>query len=182
MTPTEDLMYEHKAIRLIINVMNNIADNIKNKKVFYTSDVEKIVDFLSVYVEKCHRTKEETVFYPALLLSKKPFKNIGLIINDHSIGKGYLDEILCCVENCKIGSTFSGERIADCMLNYVQLIDSHIQREEDEFFPLANKALSAEAMIEMSKQFKTINDEFVGLDIHQKYAEMLTTLESKYLN
>ena len=182
MKPTDELMYEHKAIRLMLSVMNSISDSIKDKKVFYTSDVEKIVDFFYVYAEKCHRTKEETVFYPALLLSKKTFKNIGLIINEHSIGKGYLDEIMCSVVNCKLGSTFSCERIADCMANYVQLIENHIQKEEDEYFPLAKKALSEEAMIEISKQFKTINDEFVGLDIHDKYAELLTTLESKYLN
>jgi hemerythrin-like domain-containing protein len=182
MKPTEDLMYEHKAIKLILNVMSNISNSIKDKKVFYTNDVEKIVDFLSVYVDKCHRNKEETVFYPALSLSKSPIENIGLIINEHSISKGYLDEITCCVENCKIGSTFSGERIADCMANYVQLIEDHIQKEENDYFPLANKALSGEAQKEISKQFKLINDEFIGLDIHTRYDELLKLLENKYIN
>jgi hemerythrin-like domain-containing protein len=182
MKPTEDLMYEHKAIKVILNVMSNISSSIKEKKVFYTNDVEKIVDFLSVYVDKCHRSKEEEVFYPALLLSKSPIENIGLIINEHSMGKGYLAEISCCVENCKIGSSFSGERIADCMANYVQLIQEHIQKEENEYFPMANKALSGEAQKEISKQFKQINDEFVGLDIHTRYDELLKSMENKYLN
>lgn len=182
MKPTEDLMYEHKAIKLILNVMSNISNSIKDKKVFYINDVEKIVDFLSVYVDKCHRNKEETVFYPALSLSKSPIENIGLIINEHSIGKGYLAEITCCVENCKIGSTFSGERIADCMANYVQLSEDHIQKEENDYFPLANKALSGEAQKEISKQFKLINDEFIGLDIHTRYDELLKSLENRYIN
>ena len=182
MKPTEDLKYEHKAITLMLNVMSNISKNIKEKKVFYTNDVEKIVDFLTVYVDKCHRNKEEAVFYPALLLSKHPFKNIGMIINEHSMGKGYLDEIMCCVVSCKLGSSFSGERIADCMINYVQLIQNHIQKEENDYFPEANKALSDEAQHEISKQFKIINDGFVGLGIHNRYNELLKSLESKYLN
>ena len=182
MKPTEELIYEHNAIKLTLNVMSNISRSIKDKKVFYTNDVEKIVDFLTVYVDKCHRTKEEEVFYPALLLSKLPVVNIGLIINEHAIGEGYLDEISCCVENCKIGSTFSGERIADCMANYVQLIQEHIQKEENDYFPMANKALSGEAQKEISKQFKLINDEFVGLDIHTRYDELLKSMENKYLN
>ena len=182
MKPTEDLKYEHKAITLMLNVMSNISRNIKDKKVFYTNDVEKLVDFLVVYVDNCHRNKEESVFYPALLMSKKPFKNIGVIINEHLIGKGYLDEILCCVENCKIGSIFSGERIADCMANYVQLIQNHIQKEENDYFPMANDALSDEAQLEISKQFKLIDDEFVGLGIHNRYDELLKSLESKYLD
>ncbi|MEI6755112.1 MAG: hemerythrin domain-containing protein [Paludibacter sp.] len=184
MKATEDLMNEHKAIRVILTVMSTISDSIKNKKVFYTNDVEKIVDFLSVYTDKCHRTKEEAVFYPALLLTKHPLKemSVGLLINEHSIGKGYLDEITCCVENCKLGSSFSGERIADCMANYVQLLDSHIQKEEDDYFPLANKAFSDEAQVEISKQFSLINDEFVGRDIHTRYDKLLKSMENKYLN
>ena len=182
MKPIEELMYEHKAIKLILSLMNNISESIKDKKVFYTNDVEKIVDFLIVYVDKYHRNKEETVFYPALILSKYPIENIGLIINEHSIGKGYLDEITCCLENCKIGSIFSGEKIADCMSNYVQLIQNHIQKEENDYFPLANKALSGEAQKKISKQFKLINDEFVGLDIHTRYDELLKSMESKYIN
>ena len=182
MKPTEELMHEHEAIKKMLNIMSNISDGIKNKKVFYTDDVEKIVDFLFVYVDKYHKDKEETVFYPALLLSKHSFENIGLMINEHMIAKGYLTEILCCVENCKLGSTFSGERIADCIANYVQLIDAHIKKEENEYFPLANKALSEETQTEISKQFKLINDELVGLDIHTRYDEILKSLVSKYTN
>lgn len=182
MKPIDELIFEHKAINVMLSIMNTISDGIKDKKVFYTNDVEKIIDFLTVYVDKCHRNKEETVFYPALLLSKSPIEGIGLMINEHLMGKGYLDEIMCCVENCKIGSTFSGERIADCMINYVQLMQNHIQKEESDFFKLAHKALNEETQREITKKFKVINDEFIGKDIHTRYDELLRSMESKYLD
>jgi len=181
MKPTEELMYEHKAIKIMLNIINNISDCIKDKKVFYTNDVEKIIDFFSVYVDKCHRSKEE-VYFRALLLNKYPTESIGLIINEHSMGKGYLDEIMSCIVTCKLGSSFSCERIADCIINYVELIQNHIQKEENDYFSIANKALTEEAQSEMSKQFRLINDEFVGLDIHTRYDELLKSMESKYLN
>ena len=68
------------------------------------------------------------------------------------------------------------------MANYVQLIDNHIQKEEDDYFPLANKALSEEAQIEILKQFKLINEEFDGPDIHDRYEELLKSMENKYIN
>jgi hemerythrin-like domain-containing protein len=98
------------------------------------------------------------------------------------MGKGYLDEILCCVENCKIGSIFSGERIAECMMNYVQLMQHQIQKEESDILKLANKALSEETQREISKKFKMINNELIGKDIHTRYDELLKSMESKYLN
>lgn len=181
MKPTEELIFEHKSIKVMLNIMNTISEGIKDKKVFYTDDVEKIIDFLSVYVDTFHRNKEETVFYPALLLSKHPIEGVGLMINEHLMAKGYLDEILCCVENCKIGSTFSGERIADCMINYVQLMQQHIEKEESDFFKLAHKALNEETQREITKKFKVINDEFNGLDIHTRYDELIRAMEIKYL-
>jgi len=184
MKPTEDLKSEHKAITLMLNIMSNISKSIKDKKVFYTNDVEKIVDFLFVYVDKCHRNKEEAVFYPALLMTEYPADKmpVGQIINEHAIGKGYLDEIMSCVVTCKLGSSFSCERIADCITNYVQLIQNHIQKEENDYFPEANKVLSDEAQHEISKQFKHIDDEFVDFGIHNRYDELLKSLESKYLD
>ena len=68
------------------------------------------------------------------------------------------------------------------MANYVQLIDNHINKEENDFFPLANKALSEDAQIEILKQFSVINDEFMGSDIHDRYDELLKLMERKYLN
>ena len=91
MKPTEDLMIEHNSIKSMLKIMSKISESIKAKNVFYTIDVEKIVDFLFVYIDQCHRLKEEKFFYPA-------FKN-GIIpvdidseelINEHTLGNVYL--------------------------------------------------------------------------------------------
>ena len=76
------------------------------------------------------------------------------------MSKSYLDEILSSIENCKIESTFSCEKIADCMANYVQLIQKYIQKEENDYFPLTNKIVTGDVQMEISNQFKLINDVF----------------------
>lgn len=177
-------MNEHKSIELILCILTKIADDIKSNKVFYTTDVEKIVNFLFIYVDKYHRTKEEKAFFPALLSAKIQLENdpISLMINEHTISKGYLKEIKCCIENCKIGSTFSCGRIADCMKNYVALIQHHIQKEETDYFPMANKALSEEAQNEISEQFFQIDKEFSVSFLNEQFMEFLSAMEAKYLN
>ena len=54
MTPTEDLIQEHKAIKVMLSIMSKIAEDIKINKGFDTKDVEKIVDFLKTFADKCH--------------------------------------------------------------------------------------------------------------------------------
>ena len=183
MKPTEDLMIEHNSIKLMLNIMSKISESIKAKNVFYTIDVEKIVDFLFVYIDQYHRLKEENIFYPAFSNSHLPVDHDPTdLINEHTLGNIYLKEIICCVENCKMGSTFSCDRIADCMMNYVQLIERHMQKEETIYFEIAEKVLSKEIQNEMSDQFKAIDDEFFGHGVHKRFDEYFNDLKVKYQN
>ena len=182
MKPTENLKYEHQAVKLMLKIMSKISESIKSKEVFYTKDVEEIVDFLVVYFDKGHRIKEEKFFYPAFKFDDIQMKNDCIVLlNEHLLGKSYLNEIICCVENCKIGSTFSCEKIADCMINYVTLIQNHIQKEENIYFPYADQVLSEDNQIELSKQFQTIDNKIIGTEVQKGFDELLKEMEYKYL-
>jgi len=179
MNPTEDLIIEHNSIKLMLNIMSKISESIKAKNVFYTIDVEKIVDFLYVYIDQCHRLKEEKFFYPAFTGSNLPEEHDPAeLINEHVLGNNYLKEIICCVENCKMGSTFSCDRIADCMINYVQLV----QHQESVYFSIAEKVLSKETQNELCEQFKSIDEEFFGHGVHKRFDEYFNDLKVKYQN
>lgn len=183
MKPTEDLMIEHDSIKLMLDIMKNISESIKAKNVFYTIDVEKIVDFLFVYIDQCHRLKEEKIFYPAFTSNNIQVDHDPAdLINDHILGNNYLKEIICCVENCKIGSSFNCDKIADCMNNYVHLIQLHMQKEEKIYFSIAEKVLSKEIQNEISEQFKTIDEEFFGHVVHKRFDEYFKDLKEKYQN
>jgi len=183
MTPTEDLIHEHKAIKVMLSIMSKIAEDIKENKVFYIKDIEQIVDFLQTFADKCHHGKEETSLFPALVLTGIPKENgpIGVMLQEHMLGRGYIKEINKGVENCKLGDICSGELIAANLTNYVNLLQNHIQKEENVLFPMANKALSEQRQEEIFKQFEKIEEEVVGHGVHEKYHELLNQLKSKYL-
>jgi hemerythrin-like domain-containing protein len=122
MTPTEDLINEHKAIKVMLSIMSKIAENIKANKGYYIKDVEQIVDFLKIFADKCHHGKEENVLFPALVLAGIPKENgpIGVMLQEHTLGRGYIKEINRGLENCKLGDTCSSELIAANLTNYVR--------------------------------------------------------------
>jgi hemerythrin-like domain-containing protein len=183
MTPTEDLINEHKAIKVMLSIMSKIAEDIKANKEFYIKDVEQIVDFLQTFADKCHHGKEETSLFPALVLAGIPKENgpIGVMLHEHTLGRGYIKEISNSVENCKTDKTCSSELIAANLTNYVNLLQNHILKEENVLFPMANKALSEQKQKEISEQFEKIEEEVVGHGVHEKYHELLNQLKSKYL-
>jgi len=183
MTPTEDLINEHKAIKVMLSIMSKIADDIKANKEFYIKDVEQIVDFLQTFADKCHHGKEETSLFPALVLAGIPKENgpIGVMLQEHTLGRNYIKEIKRGLENCKLSDTCSGELIAANLTNYVNLLQNHIHKEENILFPMANKTLSEQKQKEISEQFEKIEEEVVGHGVHEKYHELLNLLKSKYL-
>jgi hemerythrin-like domain-containing protein len=183
MTPTEDLINEHKAIKVMLSIMSKIAEDIKENKLFYTKDVEQIVDFLQTFADKCHHGKEENVLFPALVLAGIPKENgpIGVMLQEHTLGRGYIEEINIGVENCKLGDTCSSELIATNLINYVNLLQNHIQKEENILFPMANKTLSEQRQKEIFEQFEKIEEDVVGHGVHERYHELLNQLKFKYI-
>ena len=181
MTPTENLTNEHKDIIELLNIMNKIAENIKSNNVFYTKDVEDIIDYLKHFIELSPNVKEK-ILYPSLELSGIPIENesISIMLYEHALAQNYLNEISSSVENCKIGNDFSGEMLADNLNKYVVLIKNHIHKEEKIIFPIAIKELSEEKQKEIYKQFKEIEEKIVSTGINKYYHKLLKKLKSIY--
>ena len=182
MSPTENLKREHEAIYEVLNIMSRIADDIKEKRVFYTKDIDKIVDFLIVFWYNCHNRKEEQVLYPALALSGilTADESIGDRTHEHSMGRTYIKEMCHSIENCKIGYAFSSERLVDSLNNYVKLLRIHIRKEEEVLFPKADQVLTEKNQSEILQQFEEIEEQTVGHSLYEQYYELLKQLKSKY--
>lgn len=182
MIPTENLIKEHKEINKLLDIMSNIATKIRSKDVFYPTDVEEIIDYLIILIEKSHQGKEDEVFYPALILSgiSNEIAPLRIIEDEHLLSKHYLKEISCCVVNCKIGNDFSGELLADSLTKYVTVIKKHIKREEEIVFPMANKVFSVEKQHEMIQKFEDIEEKMISRTFLENFNDLLNKLKSKY--
>jgi hemerythrin-like domain-containing protein len=182
MLPTENLMQEHKKIIEILDIINKIAENIKHKKVFYPLDVEEITNFLTSFWDKCHNVKEEKALYPELISSGVQIedKSIDGISNEHTMGRIYIKEMKYCIVNCKMGHDFSCEKLADCLVNYSTLLRNHIQIEEEVIFPIINQTLTGKKQQEILRSFVEIEEETLGLQVPEKYSELISYLKAKY--
>jgi len=182
MTPTENLIKEHQEINELLEIMSKIAAKIKSKDVFYPNDVEEIIDYLIIIIDKSHHGKEDEVFYPELISTgiSKEAEPLSLINYEHTLAKRYLKEISSCVVNCKIGNDFSGELLADSLTNYVVVIQNHIKREEEFVFPIANEVLSTEKQNEILQRFEHIDQQNITHSFLDRFNKLVNKLKSKY--
>ena len=183
MTPSEDLIEEHKAIKAMLTIMSNIAGKIEEEQEFDTIDVEKIIDFLRTFADKCHHGKEETALFPALVLAGISDNNgpIGVMLNEHNIGRGYVNGLIAGVEDFKRNFANAGRLISASLINYVTLLETHIQKEENILFPMANKVLSEQKQNEIFEKFKKIELDILCQGVKEEYNELLRQLKIKYI-
>jgi hemerythrin-like domain-containing protein len=181
MSPTENLKNEHKEINELLKIMSKIAGSIKSNKVFYTSDVEDIIEYMEIFIEKSHHGKEE-IYYTKLELYGvlKDTELLNEMLHEHTRSRNYLKDICTCVVNCKIGYTFSGDMLAESLTNYVLLIENHMLKEEDIIFPLADIKLSDENQHEISIEFDKIEESIVKHGFQDHYHTLLKNLQTKY--
>lgn len=67
------------------------------------------------------------------------------------------------------------------LINYVDLLQNHIKKEENILFQMTDKVLSEKKQKEISEQFVKIEQEVVGHGVHEQYHELLKQLKCKYL-
>jgi len=184
MKPTEELIREHKAIKMMLGIMGKIAENIQNGKEVEVKDVKDIVNFLRIFADKCHHGKEENILFPALLATGIPSENgpIGVMLYEHTQGRTYIQEMNDGAEDWENHDAASAQSIANAMLNYSTLMQTHILKEENVLFVLANQRLSVPKQEEILAKFGQIEEEVVGHGIHEKFHQLLDQLKAKYID
>jgi hemerythrin-like domain-containing protein len=184
MTPTEDLIREHNAIEEMLSIMSKIAGNIEKDKGFDTRDVEKIIDFLRTFADKWHHGKEESALFPALAMTgiQVDIDSVDVMLQEHNVGRGYINGLIAGVEDYKKNYANSYGLVSACLTNYVNLLHSHIQKEEDVLFPMANKILGEKERNKILEQFIIIEKEVIGHSDIEQYHELLKQLKIKYID
>jgi hemerythrin-like domain-containing protein len=180
MKPTEDLVQEHKAIKVVLGIMKNIADNIAEGKGVDVEDLEKIVDFLRTFADKCHHEKEEDALFPAMVSAgmSRHSGPIAVMFEDHMLGRKYISDIENALNNYRDDKSVKPIEIA--MLNYVYLLKGHILKEESILFPMADRILSEMTQHHISKRFEIIENDVIEPGIHTNYIDLLEQLKVKY--
>lgn len=183
MKPTEILMHDHEAIKVMLQIMSHLSEDIRSGKPFSVEDVEKIIDFLRIFADKCHHGKEENVFFPALVNAGMSNESgpVAVMLHEHREGRDFIKGMASSVEAFKEGNQKASVLIAKNMEQYVGLLTNHIQKENNILFPMGDRMLDNRQQDLLLEQFEQIESEVIGKDVHEQYHELLHRFRDKYL-
>lgn len=178
MRPTEILMEEHKAILRLLEVLRKISAKLQNGSSVNVEALEKAVDFIRTFSDKCHHAKEEYVLFKFMEERGMPRYGgpIGVMLMEHDQGRNYVSKMAEAVEEIKNGKD-AGEKYAENALNFADLLSQHIHKEDNILYPMSEQMMEEGDEEKLLEEFEQSEKERVGDGVHDKYLKILEELE-----
>lgn len=184
MKAIQELRMEHDAVRLTLKVLDRICREIElSGKLGNAQHVDHLLEFFTVFVDKCHHGKEEELLFPALeqIGVNRDNGPIGVMLREHQLGRESVQKMKAAFSQFKTGSVSAAVDFTRNARDYISLLDQHIEKENNVLFPLAEKQLSEAKLAELLKGFEKIEADKIGVGKHEEFHKMIDQLESAYL-
>ena len=176
---TQVMADEHQLIlRMITLVENNTAlmeqGKFRNWQFFLDA-----VDFIRNYADKFHHAKEEDVLFIALIKNGMPEKQspIEAMHMEHDQGRAFVAAFEAAAEKALAGEAGQIPLIAENAKGYAELLRSHIEKEDDILYPLAERVLPAEVRDGMLQAYQQAEAKTPGLE--EKYLKLVVKYEQQ---
>lgn len=179
-TPTQILVAEHELILQALEALGKRLDRMGDDPM--PADrvyIEKAVEFLRGFADKCHHGKEEDLLFTKMAARGFPTQGgpIAVMLSEHQAGRAFIRGIADGAAG--IGSDpRAGKTIRRNGLGYIELLRNHIAKENQVLFPMADRALSAEDQRDLAHAFERFETQETGAGVHERMLGLLQELRA----
>ena len=183
MTPTEQLKEEHQGIQLMLRILDKVCQRLESGERVDTGHLEKILEFIRVFADKCHHGKEEDLLFPEMGKAGIPKEQgpIGVMLLEHGKGRDYVRGMNDAIEEYKKNGVNASSRFVENARHYVALLTQHIDKENNILFPLGERVLSEDQKEKLLEAFEKLEHERIGEGRHEEFHKLLGHLRDVYL-
>lgn len=177
MMPAGPLMIEHRLIERMIRLMKKEIERIKQKHQADMLFIDRTIDFIKVYADRCHHGKEENILFRSLFkkdLSPEHGKILNELIEEHAYGRKTTEGLIGAKKRYLEGLKDALFEIAGSLEALVVFYPKHIEKEDKHFFLPCMNYFSAKEQNAMLCEFW----EFDKKLIHEKYKAIVEDIES----
>lgn len=171
MKPTDILKHEHQIVLAVLDGAECEARNIQATGAVDAAKAAQTVDFLRIFVDKCHHSKEERQLFPKLQERGMPGDTgpIAVMLHEHTLGRKEVSAIAVALGKFNNGDSSAAKLIAEHLLAYADLLRSHIDKENNVLFMMADQILTPVDQEELYAAFEAIEVEEIGEGVHEHY-------------
>ncbi|MCY1404179.1 Hemerythrin HHE cation binding domain protein [compost metagenome] len=172
-----DLRHEHDAILAALQILERMAEQAARGETA-TADLTAFLGFLHEFVDQCHHGKEEGLLFPAM--SHAGLAEHGGFIDElhaeHVQGRALVQAMAQACTPSLQAADFAAAATA-----FAALLRTHIAKENDVLFPMAERLFDDTRMAALQRAFAEHEEKIMGEGRHQQLHALLQQLKAKYL-
>jgi hemerythrin-like domain-containing protein len=183
MKAPDELKKEHQGIELMLRILQAVSGKIGSGEQIHSEHLDGILEFLSIFVDKCHHGKEEEFLFPSLekvgiLRDGGP---IGVMLNEHEQGRKLVARLKDAVGSYTSGDKTATDRVQVIANEYIALLTQHIVKENNILFPMADARLNSDKDTELFEAFEQLEQNRIGVGKHEEFHALLNQLRDLYV-
>jgi hemerythrin-like domain-containing protein len=169
-TATATLRTEHEAILKMLEAAEEVALQLGRNVTVAPETLAGLQEFLRLFADRCHHGKEEDLLFPLLEQKGLPRAGgpIGVMLLEHEQGRALIRQMVEASEAYAAGQTDAGRLWAGAARGYVELLRSHIMKENNILFMMAERLLSDAEQESLSEAFERVEEEKLGPGTHER--------------
>lgn len=177
---TQTLEEEHHLIQQVVGAMAALADRVYEGQPAEKEMLANLVEFMRVFVEKCHHEKEESHLFPLLVSKGVPVAGcpIGALTHEHQAAGKLTADLGAAVEVYLKSPKEMREFLVTTLRSIATLYPGHIWKENYLLFPMTDKILSEKEQQELAEKFESVERK-IGLDVHHRLEQLASTLAER---
>ena len=155
MKPMETLKNEHGLIRQFLDNLEFAGKRMEEGEKPPREFFDKALKFAREFADDYHHIKEEHLMFVRLAQKAAGTMDgqIESLRHQHETGRDHIAAIGAALDGYEDGNPVKVDQIKESVAAYVPMLRDHIHTEDHLFFPLAEKALSAEEMAQLEGEF-----------------------------
>ena len=174
MIATDALKKDHRVIEKMLNVLEVTSKKLENGEDVPVDLLKKTLDFISNFADHYHHGKEEDILFKKM--GEKGFGieggPVAVMLDEHNTGRGYTRALSEGIEKYASGDNNAGKEIAENARNYTRLLATHIMKEDNILYTLADKILPQNQQEELLNKFAIVEKERLGDGRFQYYLNL----------
>jgi len=183
MKATSELKKEHEGIELMLRILQALARGYGRGETISVEHSDAILEFLSIFVDKCHHGKEEEYLFPALAKAgmMRDGGPIGVLLGEHEQARRLVAMLIDSMKRYASGDKTAAVNVHHTIDDYVVLLAQHIDKENNILFPMAEGKLDDHQDMVLFEAFEQLERERIGIGKHDEFHALLDRLRDRYL-
>jgi hemerythrin-like domain-containing protein len=176
MMPIGPLMIEHRLIERMIKQLKERSRAFQKNNAVDTLFIDKAVDFIKIYADRCHHGKEEGILFHDLAKKElQPEHKIVMaeLVQEHNWARNATKSLVSAKEKYGQGNKTALSEIVKLMAELADFYPKHIEKEDKHFFIPCMNYFSKQEEESMLKEFR----EFDRNLVHEKYRMIVEEVE-----